>query len=208
MKLSAITVTASAVTVLLVLAGCSSLSPESSAEGPAAPAIDPGPVELTVEEAGERYLNIVCPNNFGLDAIEAAFKAGEEEYRNGGAPDPAAVIAAAATLAELNRAAVEHFDDEYFIWPSKVTAQIPHMRANYMGELTTNQAVATSATYEDAYNVPLPAGTPEIDTAGQEIRYQLGLPSDTVTSCVGHEDGLTVLANERAEREAALAKQE
>ena len=209
MKRSTIAVTAAAL-MLLALSGCSATTAGEAPvkETSAVPKVDPGPVELTAEEAGERYLSIVCPNNIANEAIIAAYAVGEADYFSGGSPDPAAVKAAAATLAELNRAAVEHFDDEYFIWPAEVADQIPHIRTTYMGQLTMNQAVANAETYESAYTSPLPDLTPEAETAGQEIRYQLDLPSDTKASCVGHENGLTELTDERTEREAALAKQD
>ena len=210
MKRSAITITAAAALMILALTGCSTpAAPEPPAKAtPTVPAIDPGPVDLTVEQASERYLSIVCPTNFGAKAYNAAFKAGEDEYLNGGAPDPTAVKDASTKFADLTRATVGLLDDEYFVWPSKVGEQIPHMRASYMGQLTASQAAANAATFEEAYNVPLPVTTPEQDTAGQEIRLQLDLPSDTMASCAGFEDGHTKLTAEQTEREAALAKQE
>ncbi|EPR76645.1 hypothetical protein ADILRU_1130 [Leifsonia rubra CMS 76R] len=52
---------------------------------------DPSPVELTIEEAADRYLGLVCQNNFAGAQLTAAFDAGEQEFLNGGAPDPSAV---------------------------------------------------------------------------------------------------------------------
>lgn len=203
-------ITVAAALLLLALSGCTApAAPGDPAKTtPTVPAVDPGPVELSADEASERYLSIVCPANFGAKEYNAAFKAGEDEYLNGGAPDPTAVRNASTKHAELARAAVGFLDDEYFVWPSKVGEQIPHVRASYMGQLTSSQAAANAGTYEEAYNTPLAATTPEQDNSGQEIRLQLDLPSDTMASCVGFEDGHINLAQERTEREAALEKQE
>ena len=59
------------VVVAIALVGCSaSLSPKATSAAAetkptaTAPAIDPGPVDLTAEEAAQRYLDIVCPVNW------------------------------------------------------------------------------------------------------------------------------------------------
>ena len=210
MNSSVTTAAAVASMLILVLSGCTATAtPAAPAEVTSTvPAIDPGPVDLTAEQASERYLSIVCPANQGVDPHQAAFVAGEDEYFNGGSPDPAAVKASATELATLTRAAITFLDDDYYVWPSSVSEHIAHIRTSYMGQLTTAEAVANAETYAEAYNTPVPATTPEQDTAGQEIRYQLDISSDTKASCIGYEEGHTKLAAERAEREAALAEQE
>ncbi len=205
---------AGSMVTLFALTGCTAAGTSESggpeqAESPSpsiAP-IDPGPVELSVEEAGERYLNLVCPVNQGIEALNAAFTAGEEEFLNGGAPDPAPAKAAAAGRIETTRIGLEHLDDEYFTWPDGVADQIAHIRSSYISELATLNAISNAASFEDAYYASWAAATPEQQGAGQEIRYQLGLEVDTVASCAGREDGLSVLSAEREEREALLAAQ-
>lgn len=195
----------------IALAGCTATSTETpqaseSSPSPTVPAIDPGPVTLSVEEAGERYLDIVCPTNAGIAELTAAFDAGEQEFLDGGAPDPAAVKQSATNRVNSTRSAIEHLDDSYFTWPDAVAAQLPHVRSSFMSEVGTLSAMSNAATFEEAYYATWAPRTAEQDTAAQEIRYQLGLPADTVASCSGHEDGHEQLAAERSEREALLAE--
>ena len=167
--------------------------------------MDPGPVVLLDEEAAARYLSIVCPINVATRMLDDAYRAGEDEYLNGGSPDPSAVVAAAATIRDEQRLAIELLDDTYFVWPEVVATQIPLIRAAYMGNMVVVSSVASASSFEVAYNTPAAARTPEQDAAGQEIRYQLNISADTDNSCVGFEDGLIRLSAEKAERDAALA---
>ncbi|TFC33149.1 hypothetical protein E3O55_04110 [Cryobacterium sp. MDB1-18-2] len=202
----------SAAAILLVLTGCAATDGESPGASPtptveSAPKIDPGPVALTNDTAATRYRSIVCPNNVASGALTDAFTAGKDEYFAGGAPDVAAVVAAASTGVATHRQAMEQLDDTYFTWPKLVAPQIAYVRSSYMAELAWLAAVAGAGTYEAAYSSTYPAATPEQQAAGQEIRYQLGLAADTNGSCVGYEDGLTKLTTEKSERDAALAEQ-
>lgn len=191
------------------LAGCTApasapAAVEKTASAPPTPTVDPGPVKLTNEEAAERYLNLVCPNNIAIDALEAAFDAGEEEFLKGGAPDPTAVKAAAATRVALNRQSLEILDDDYYIWPDGVSEQLPDIRSSYLTELSVLDGIANAASFEDGYYATWPAATPEQQGAGQEVRYQLGLEADTVATCAGREGGLDKLKAELDERTVAL----
>lgn len=197
--------------VTVALAGCSNASTDLVAETPtasasAADAIDVGPVELTSDEAGTRYLNIICPKNFGVQALTDAFSAGEDEFRAGGDPDPAAVKASAADRIVIARLVVDFLDDEYFLWPEEVRDQIPLVRDANVAELSTLDGIVNAATYEDAYYATWPDYT-AAGTAAQEIRYQLGLDADTTASCIGFEGGHDALTAETTAREALLAEQ-
>jgi len=205
------TATLAAMITVIGLSGCSAAVPEtpSSAEPTSAtPAIDPGPVTLTDEEAAERYLSIVCPINIATGALYDAYKAGEDEYLNGGAPDVSAVVDAATIIRDSQRVAIEQLDETYFVWPELVAAQIPHIRSAYMANMAVVSSTSTSTTFEAAYRIPEAPETPEEQAAGQEIRYQLAISADTDASCVGHEDGLNVLSAEKLERDTALAEQD
>lgn len=205
---------AGAVILASALAGCSPTPATTATDTNAAtestatptPALDPGPVELTIEEAADRYLDLVCQNNFAGAELTAAFDAGEQEFLDGGAPDPSAVKAVAAKLVDLNRKSVALLDDDYYLWPEKVAIQLPNIRDIYMAELATLNTMANATSFENAYYTTWPAATPEQAAAGQEIRYQLGLDSNTTTSCTGHEIGLDALTVELTEREAALSE--
>jgi len=112
----------------------------------------------------------------------------------------------AAKRVDLNRKAVGVLDDTYYIWPTPVAAQLPHIRSSYMAELATLDTIVQASSYNDAHYATWPAATPEQHAAGQEIRYQLGLDSDATASCLGHETGLDSLVAAQAERTTALSK--
>ncbi|MGY4856844.1 hypothetical protein [Cryobacterium sp. AP23] len=198
--------------VAVALAGCSNapndrVSETSTASASAVAAIDAGPVELTSDEAGTRYLNIICPQNFGVQALTDAFSAGEDEFRAGGDPDPAAVKASAADRIVTARLVVDFLDAEYFLWPEEVRDQIPLVRDSSVAELSTLDGIVNAVSYEDAYYATWPDFT-AAGTAAQEIRYQLGLDADTTASCTGYEGGHDTLTAETTAREALLAEQE
>lgn len=185
------------------LVGCTAAA-DPAAPSPT-PTIDPGPVELSVKEAGERYLHIVCPDNLASGAISQALSAGEAEFFNGGAPDPSAVKTAAVTALDVGRAAAEFLDDDYFTWPEEVAEHIVTIRTITITDLSYLSSVANAATFEDAYYAPyIDDGSGA--TASQTIRFELGLDPDTTASCVGYEGGHEILAQERAARDAELAK--
>lgn len=201
---------ATAIAVLaLTLAGCSPTAaqlPANVEETPTVPAIDPGPITLSEEEAADRYLGIVCQSNVSNTALTAAFQAGEDEFFNGGAPDPAAVKAAAQVAMDDTRVQVELIDDTYYVWPEGIGELLPVLRDSRIAGLGTLSTMVNAVTYEEAYYAVWPDPT-AATTAAQEIRYQLGLDADTTASCVGHETAAADLLAEKTEREEALAKQ-
>jgi hypothetical protein len=208
---SAFSASATALLLALALTGCVANSGSPAGAEPsttATPSIDPGPVALSKEAAALRYLDIVCANNISSKALNDAFAAGEEPYLSGSEPDATAVHAAATASVDNHRLAIEQLDDTYFTWPDLVAAQLPHVRSGYMSEMSTLSAMSTATSFKAAYNSLFPASTPEEKTAGQEIRYQLGISADTDATCAGHETGLTALAAEKLERDAGLTAQQ
>ncbi|MGW4928268.1 hypothetical protein ACWEOH_03870 [Agromyces sp. NPDC004153] len=199
---------------MLALAACSPSSPSTHAVGSAeasgsatpTPTVDPGPVELTTEEAAARYLNIVCPTNAAANALNAAFRASEEEFLNGGAPDPAGVKAAAQAQMTSRQTEAELFDDDYYEWPESIEPHITTLRDSDVAALGTLSAMVNAPDYETAYYAVWPDQTAP-QASAQEIRFQLGIGADTQATCVGYEGGHDVLVAERREREAALSNE-
>jgi hypothetical protein len=196
-----------------VLAGCAGTPVQQSASEPSptatptpTPTIDPGPVALTVEEAADRYLGIVCPTNATVDALNAAFDASEAEFLNGGSPDPAAVKAAAQAQMDSVTTQTEFFDDEYFEWPNDLGSQVSTLRDFNIAALGTLSTMVNAPDYETAYYAAWPDGAAS-QAAAQEIRYQLGIGADTSATCMDHRDAHAVLMAEKAEREERLAAQ-
>lgn len=202
------------VLALVLLTGCTAPASTDTADTEASqapspsptPTIDPGPVELSTAEAGERYLGIVCQRNGATERMNQAFIAGEEEYLNGGGgnPDVAAVKAAAAEVLRLNTMQIALLDDPYFTWPDGLDAHLSNVRDASMTQASTFNALVNAATYEDAYNQPV-SDDPEGAKSSQEIRYQLELSPDTTASCQGYETSTEVLHAEMVERNEYLA---
>lgn len=195
----------------LVLVGCAAPAGEPSASTPSqtatptpTPTIDPGPVALSVEEAADRYLGIVCPTNATVDALNAAFDASEDEFLNGGSPDPTAVKAAAQAQMDSVTTQAELFDDDYFEWPEDLGEQIRILRDFNVAALATLSTMVNAPDYETAYYAVWPDGAAS-QAAAQEVRYQLGIGADTSATCVDHRDKHAVLVAEKAEREEQLA---
>lgn len=196
---------------ILLLTGCTQLGSASSE--PAAseatpvpsptPTIDPGPVELTKEEAGVRYLSLVCQRNALSAQLNDAFVAQEETFFNGGDPDVTAVKAAAAEAMRVSRLSVELLDDPYYTWPEGLSTHLQAIRDAQVGESGMFSDIANATRYEDAYYMTSPG--PSSGSAAQEIRYQLGLPVDTTASCVGYETATDTLHAQMIERNEYLA---
>ncbi|MGO3148060.1 MAG: hypothetical protein ACTIJ6_10325 [Leucobacter sp.] len=192
----------------LSLAGCTTVAAKPTPAVPEIPRVETGPVLLTDEEAGERYLSIVCQPNSASDAAYEAIIAGEEEYRNGGDPAVDTVKSSSAEHLRVTRLAIEVLDDEYYTWPESVVEFVPHIRSTFMASLSPLQATSNVTRYEDAYSMSWPESTPEQQSAAQEIRYQLGLDADTTASCIGYETALEELHTKMVELNEELAAQE
>lgn len=119
MRTSATFVAVAAVATLLV--GCtanqSDESPDAN-DGPSAspetpaPTPTPTPTVLSDDEAGERYLDIVCATNASGGEFNEAYLVAEEVYQTGVEPDLSDVKEIAATRMEQIRMTAELLDDE------------------------------------------------------------------------------------------------
>jgi hypothetical protein len=196
-----------ALAAVLTLAGCTAAPVAAPMVSPSpTPTIDLGPVELSKEEAATYYLRLVCQPNTAGQALQDAIVAGEDEFLNGGEPDPSAAKAAASEKLRIDRLVIEVFDDPYFVWPKGVAEQIAHIRSSFIADQGSLSTLANATRYADVYYYIYPAATAEQLAAPQEIRYQLGLDADTVSSCAGYESELEVAHAEMTERNVELAK--
>lgn len=202
-----------ATAVLLLLSGCSAATPsnsvaEKTSESPSVtpsptPTIDPGPVELTKEEAAERYLGVVCQRNTLVHQLNDAFDAQEDAFLNGGAGDVSEVKKIAEESLRVNRLAIEIIDDTYYTWPDGVAEHLKTIRQSYIALASHYDGLINAGSFEEAYySVPPESGGA---TAAQEIRYQLGLPADTTSSCKGKERMSDMLHQEMIQRNEYLA---
>jgi len=203
--------------VALALAGCAQ-TPSAQAPAPAetgetaspsatpspTPTIPVGPVEMTDEQAAEMYLNFVCQSNDIGSRLAALFDEDEREFINGGNPSVKKINKLAAEGLRIARAAVEVVDDDYFVWPDKVAAEVQVVRDAYIADASTWSNLANAKTFEDAYYTQWP-NTDEAAKASQEIRYQLDIDPDTSSSCKGYENGTDGAHKAMTERREYLA---
>lgn len=198
---------------LLLLSGCSVAASPSDANAEVSetataapsptPTIDPGPVELTKEEAANRYLGIVCQRNVLVYQLNDAFGAQEDVYLNGGDGDATEIKTIAAESLRVNRVAIEIIDDPYYTWPGGIDEHMQTIRQSYIGLSSYYDMLMNAGSFEDAYYASAPEN--EGAAAAQEIRYQLGLPADTRSSCEGKEALADALHQEMTERNEYLA---
>lgn len=158
---------------------------------------------MTKEEAGARYLGIVCQRNEAAYRLNDAIVAQEETFFNGGDPDLTEIRAAAAEAMRVSRIVVELFDDSYYIWPEGLDDHLALIRESTMAESTTLSAIANASRFEDAYYAQFTG--PDTAASIAEVRYQLGLSADTSASCQGYEAAADVLHTEMLERNDYLA---
>jgi len=176
-----VTALVSATAVVLALVGCS--SDEQSAESASAPinasttvaataapeataevTPEPTPTAMSIEEAGDYYLEHVAVANAAISAINDAYMSG--------APD-AEVRALAAECVEADRA----FADALVAadWPETVQSTVDALIGELADGIQAFQNISESTTHEGlvaAWN-----SFPESPGNGQKIRILLGIPN-------------------------------
>lgn len=152
----------SAALSIVILAGCSSGSTESTEPSSAATSAAQT-TTLTKEEAGKRYLALVCPNNALL-----------EEFKKGlttltlNADKKALATKLAASEAGLSR----ELTDPAYTWPSNVAEPI----ADFAAATYAQSAQFTAAAKSGKVTAFRESTGEEVAAAGAKIRLQLGLP--------------------------------
>lgn len=123
---------------------------------------------MSTEEAGERYLEIICPANAAADVLSAAY-AGQ---------DLEAIKAAAGVRIDAIRLAAKQFTADDAGWPAEVSPDdIEAISDFFMAEVGGLQQVKDATALSETL-VRAPDAT-EFQTSTQTIRLNLGLPSDT-----------------------------
>lgn len=125
-------------------------------------------------EAGERYLEIVCPANDAMDSFNAVFTNAESTIED--------IKSVAAPLSDSSRIAAEQFDDSSVIWPESVAEDIEVIRDSYLSDLSTLDAIQSAESAEQAFQITFD-DSQAIGESSQRIRLRLDLPSDTIASC-------------------------
>ncbi|MDN4611480.1 hypothetical protein [Arthrobacter burdickii] len=141
---------------------------------------------LTVPEAGEFYLDGVCPVNFANDdlALEVNRAYILDEPMN-----MKAVNEKAATARDAYRSVIEKFSADTAAWPEVVDADVDVVVDNWYTDVSiTNQMaeISDQASFETLWSVWTDPAS-QVNTSGtpQKIRAKLGLSPDLSTSCEG-----------------------
>ena len=127
---------------------------------------------MSVEEAGQYYLDTVCPTNGVGEALGAAYQAG----------DLAAFTAAAGVARDAYKEAAARFGDADVVWPDSVAGNIAVVRDATIALATSYESLSQVASLEDADAVAFPDSA-DASAASQVIRTALDLSSDPAVSC-------------------------
>lgn len=148
-----------------LLAGCGSQATDpGSFVTPAATATPTGPVELTREQAADRYLDIVRPYNQALEELEQAFNGGQD-------------LATLTRLAGATAAALETEIGQLQStrWPAEVQSQVEDLVAASERALPHWREAAAVASRDDLVAAARAAGEHDGGEAAGTIRELLGL---------------------------------
>lgn len=147
--------------VALTLGGCS-----------AAPAPQPSASEMSIEEAGEFYLDTVCPTNaVGRDLAQAY-----------SAQDVEAFTAAAAVARDAYKESAARFGSEEVVWPAEIEPDIIILRDASIAIAASYETLSQVTSLDEADQVQFPSSDDSAGAAGR-IRDVLGLTSDAAESC-------------------------
>ena len=162
-------ITATVLAFAPVLVGCSNEQPEATSSAPpvasaaaesSVPAPEPTLEEISIEQAGQQYLDLVRPLNDFLDA----------------AP-PSETWQEAAALDGQQVALMQDFVDQLVAatWPTGIQPYVDAVVADKTGDIAYYGARAQAKT-EDEYNVAAASGE-DVNDASQALRAHLGLAS-------------------------------
>lgn len=160
-----------ALLVMLVLAGCTSggtvVSSPSSSSSASSVKPTPTPTVMTNDEAGAKYLSIVCPGNKAGIALDAAFKSG----------DIAQITAAAASARDIYQTSALALADTKILWPEGIAAELKKLSDAQFARVSFADQVSKATTLDEATSVIYVSD--DSGAVAQKIRAQLGLPAST-----------------------------
>ncbi len=127
---------------------------------------------ISKEDAGERYLGIVCPSNIASDTLNASYDS----------QDLAVVQDAARAMAEASQDSARQLADDSIAWPGEVSREDLDTLANsYLRDLAVLDTILQADSIDRAR--AFWPNDPAVGEASQRVRLALGLSSDTSVSC-------------------------
>lgn len=136
---------------------------------------------MTVEEAGEYYLNAVCPVNNLIPEFDA------EQGRVWNSGDLTTLKTIAANYRDTMQVSAAALSDTTVLWPQGLAASASAIADNYYAQMGAAQEMTTVENQTELQAIVWPTATPEADAAGPKIRSVLGLSTDPQESCKGRQ---------------------
>lgn len=131
-----------------------------------------GPVELTIEEAGERYLTYVCVSNAANDKYFDTQDKYDAYASDSDSPHPK-TRKAAQRGAEAYSTTAQALADPEYVWPESVQKDVAAV-ANYVYEQSAwFSSIAEADTWSDVSTL---RGSGKMARAATSLRLTLGLP--------------------------------
>lgn len=131
-----------------------------------------GPVELTVDEAGERYLEFVCVSNAAKDKFsQVQQRLDPNTYSD--TSIAAKIKKVSQQTADIVAASAQGLSDPSFVWPQAVQEDMQKVGADLYEQSAWYASVADSETWAD---VDTYRGSAKSSRAASAVRLALGLP--------------------------------
>lgn len=154
-----------------------------------APSEEPEPEQLTITQAGAKYLGAVCPVNRAWDAVDievdrlriavardaVARDADDSSVDTRLFADAMSAVQSASTRAEAR------LGDETVSWPTAAQSAISEVRESLRADASQAETVAdlpADAVAEFAWQ-----GADRLAEAASDAREALGLPEDPIAAC-------------------------
>jgi hypothetical protein len=131
-----------------------------------------GPVELTIEEAGERFLKYICASNASLDAYSRARDKFDLYTSSDAKPHPK-TKKAAQKAADAHTAAARGLSDSGYLWPEAVRNKIALLATDQFESAAVYLSIAEAETWSDADSFGRGG---KASRAASTVRLALGLP--------------------------------
>lgn len=136
---------------------------------------------MTIEEAGNYYLDAVCPVN----ALQESYGKAIDKFNKNTASNSIRPVARyAGRIAKADRDQADALKNPLLPWPSEVKDDVAKVASSALADIASMQAAGSATTlsdFNDAFT-----GRANADTGAQAVRSDLHLGTNTTTSCYGH----------------------
>jgi hypothetical protein len=122
---------------------------------------------MSNEQAGEYYLDTVCPTNVLANAFNEVWTDRDAAFDD--------IVAAAAANADGNRVAIARLADKTVLWPESVASDIPPILDGYVSETETLDEIEKAASLDAMGGLEFAPHPDSTDAIGH-LRDTLNLP--------------------------------